>query len=238
MLFDLRGKGRRRTVQVIYLSLAILMGGGLVLFGIGGATNGGLFDAFSSDSGSLDTSSVYRDRIERYEKQLQTDPKNPRALAELTRAQVQEASVSGYNSSSGTFTEDGINGLKEAAATWERYLDTNPKSPDENLASLMVNAFGGGGLNDPARGAQAMAIVIAERGGTSALYSQLAVLYYAAGNVRKSVLAEKNAVEAAEPDQRKLVKARVASQRKQIDRAKLSTAVEQGAASQGVDTTP
>ena len=34
MLFDLRGKGRRRTVQVIYVSLAILMGGGLVLFGI------------------------------------------------------------------------------------------------------------------------------------------------------------------------------------------------------------
>ena len=34
MLFDLRGRGRRRTVQVIYLSLAILMGGGLVLFGI------------------------------------------------------------------------------------------------------------------------------------------------------------------------------------------------------------
>src|SRR5215217_1581794 len=49
MLFDLRGRGRRRTVQVIYLSLAILMGGGLVLFGIGGATSGGLFDAISGD---------------------------------------------------------------------------------------------------------------------------------------------------------------------------------------------
>lgn len=238
MLFDLRGKGRRRTVQVIYLSLAILMGGGLVLFGIGGATNGGLFDAFSSDSGSLDTSSVYRDRIERYEKQLQTEPKNERALAELTRAQVQEASVSGFSQASGTFSEDGIKLLKDAAATWERYLDAEPKKPDPNLANLMVNAFGGGGLNDPARGAQAMAIVIAERGGTSALYSQLAILHYAAGNVRRSVLAEKNAIEAAEPDQRKLVKARLASQRKQIERAKLSTAVEQGAASQGVDTTP
>lgn len=238
MLFDLRGKGRRRTVQVIYLSLAILMGGGLVLFGIGGATSGGLFDAFTSNSGTLDTSSVYRDRIERYEKQLATEPKNERALAELTRAQVQEASVSGFSQSSGTFTEDGIKRLKEAAATWERYLDTNPKKPDENLASLMVNAFGAGGLNDPASGAQAMAIVIAERGGTSALYSQLSMLHYAAGNVRRSVLAEKNAVAAAEPDQRKLVKARLAAQRKRIDRAKLSTAVEQGAAAQGVDTTP
>ena len=47
MLFDLRGRGRRRTVQVIYLSLAILMGGGLVLFGIGGARRGGLLDAIT-----------------------------------------------------------------------------------------------------------------------------------------------------------------------------------------------
>src|SRR5256886_6259674 len=48
MLFDLRGRGRRRTIQAIYVTLAILMGGGLVFFGIGGNTSGGLFDAFKS----------------------------------------------------------------------------------------------------------------------------------------------------------------------------------------------
>ena len=32
MLFDLRGRGRRRVVQVVYLGLALLLGGGLVLF--------------------------------------------------------------------------------------------------------------------------------------------------------------------------------------------------------------
>ena len=47
MLFDLRGAGRRTTIKIVYLSLAILMGGGLVLFGIGGDVSGGLFDAFS-----------------------------------------------------------------------------------------------------------------------------------------------------------------------------------------------
>ena len=52
MLFDLRGRGRRTTVQVIYLTLALLMGGGLVLFGIGGDVSGGLVDAFREDSGS------------------------------------------------------------------------------------------------------------------------------------------------------------------------------------------
>ena len=46
MLFDLRGPGRRRTVKIIYITLAFLMGGGLVLFGIGGgAAPGGLVDA-------------------------------------------------------------------------------------------------------------------------------------------------------------------------------------------------
>ena len=38
MLFDLRGRGRRNTIKVIYITLAFLMGGGLVLFGIGGNT--------------------------------------------------------------------------------------------------------------------------------------------------------------------------------------------------------
>ncbi len=69
--------------------------------------------------------------------------------------------------------------------------------------------------------------MIDDRGGSSALYSQLAVLYYAAGQVRKSVLAERSAVSRAVPAQRKLVKARIAVQRKQIDKQKLSSAVQQ-----------
>ncbi|MGD0980301.1 MAG: hypothetical protein ABR946_02345, partial [Solirubrobacteraceae bacterium] len=36
MLFDLRSRGRRRTIQVVYGFLAVLIGGGLVFFGVGG----------------------------------------------------------------------------------------------------------------------------------------------------------------------------------------------------------
>src|SRR6478736_276736 len=111
MLFDLRGRGRRRTVQAIYLSLAVLMGGGLVLFGIGGATSGGLFDAFSSDSGNTNVSSIYTKRIETYKKQVQANPKNAAAWAGLARAQVQDASINGYNQSTGTYTADGLKDL-------------------------------------------------------------------------------------------------------------------------------
>ena len=41
MLFDLRGRGRRRLVQVIYIGLAGLIGLGLIGFGIGGGFGGG-----------------------------------------------------------------------------------------------------------------------------------------------------------------------------------------------------
>ncbi len=46
MLFDLRGR-RQTAVKVIYAMLAVLMGGGLVFFGIGGSVSGGLLDAFT-----------------------------------------------------------------------------------------------------------------------------------------------------------------------------------------------
>src|SRR4051794_41954297 len=51
MLFDLRGGGRRRTVQIVYIALAVIMGAGLVLFGIGGAVSGGLVDAITNGGG-------------------------------------------------------------------------------------------------------------------------------------------------------------------------------------------
>ena len=66
MLFDLQGK-RRRLVQAVYLMLAVLMGGGLVLFGIGGDVSGGLFDAFSDRSNS--GNDVVEERVEKSEEQ-------------------------------------------------------------------------------------------------------------------------------------------------------------------------
>src|SRR4051812_50141901 len=92
MLFDLRGKGRRRTVQVIYLGLAILMGGGLVLFGIGGTTSGGLFDAINGNGGSGGGTSDATAAIERTATTAQAatgaDPKDAPAWARLVQARL------------------------------------------------------------------------------------------------------------------------------------------------------
>ena len=64
MLFDLRGR-RRRAVQATYLMLALLMGGGLVLFGIGGDVSGGLVDAFKGGGGGSSTDSALEDRVDK-----------------------------------------------------------------------------------------------------------------------------------------------------------------------------
>src|SRR3954453_12009913 len=83
MLFDLRGR-RRRAVQVTYLMLALLMGGGLVLFGVGGDVSGGLLDAFKGGGGSSGNSAL-NDSIKKEEERLQTSPRNQVLLQSLVR---------------------------------------------------------------------------------------------------------------------------------------------------------
>ena len=113
MLFDLRGKGRRRTVQAIYLALAVLMGGGLVLFGIGGNTSGGLFDAFNGGGGG--GNATFEKRVEDAQKKLAADPTDARALAELARAEYQMAGVGeNYDEATQRFTPKGQVQLRKA----------------------------------------------------------------------------------------------------------------------------
>src|SRR4029078_7055299 len=93
MLFDLQGK-RRRLVQATYLILAILMGGGLVLFGVGsGDISGGLFDAITGKdtSGAGSNNAVGVNRIDKDEAALKVNPQNKAALADLVRSHYQLA---------------------------------------------------------------------------------------------------------------------------------------------------
>ena len=78
MLFDLRGRGRRRTIQTIYVTLAILMGGGLVFFGIGGSTSGGLFDAFKG-GGSGGSNDTFSRQATQAEKTVKVNPSDTAA---------------------------------------------------------------------------------------------------------------------------------------------------------------
>ena len=80
MLFDLRSRGRRRTVQAVYLGLAILMGGGLVLFGVGtGNGVGGLLNAFTAAARATRSRSLSSEEKPR-SRQTQQNPNSAAAL--------------------------------------------------------------------------------------------------------------------------------------------------------------
>jgi tetratricopeptide (TPR) repeat protein len=211
MLFDLRGRGRRRTVQMIYLGLALLMGGGLVLFGVGGATNGGLLDAFKSGSGSQNVSDVFKKRIDNAEKAVKVRPNDPKAWAELTRVRYQQAgSGDGFDQNNFVFTDKGKAELRQTEAAWNKYVSLTDK-PDDTIASLMVQAFGQAGLNEPDKAVNAMEIVVDSRKATGPLYVQLAALAYEAGQTRKAELASKKALSLTPKDDQEQVKAQLQS---------------------------
>jgi hypothetical protein len=209
MLFDLRGRGRRRAVQAIYLSLALLMGGGLVLFGVGGASSGGLLDAFKSGSGQTSVDKVFEQRVEKAEKGVQARPTDPKAWAELTRVRFQQAgSGNGFDPNQGAFTDEGKEKLQGAASAWNKYLTLTDK-PDDTVASLMVQAFSTTGLNQPGEAVSAMEIILDRRPETGPLYVQLASLAYQAGQTRKADLASKKALALTPKDDKEQIQAQL-----------------------------
>src|ERR1700712_172660 len=125
MLFDLRGRGRRRTVQAIYLSLALLMGGGLVLFGIGSSQSGGLFDAISGNSGGTSATSGIDRRIKSAIKATQLRPQDPAPRAPLAALRFQRAGIDELTTA-GTYTQSGLDRLRLADVAWQRHLALSP----------------------------------------------------------------------------------------------------------------
>lgn len=221
MLFDLRARGRRRTVKVIYLWLAVLMGGGLVLFGIGGATSGGLLDAFNGNGGGgASGANIYAQQVKRAQAQTRARPSDPTAWSQLARAQYLFATTgAGYNPQTGSFTTKATADLRKAAAAWERYLALNPPSADPNVASLMVRAYSApGGLNDLGHAVDAEQIVAQARP-SYGVYAQLAELAYAAGQARTGDLAADKAVALAPKAQQRIVRTRLQAIKAQAQRS-------------------
>jgi hypothetical protein len=208
MLFDLRGRGRRRTVQAIYLSLAVLMGGGLVLFGIGSSSNGGIVDAIVGDGSSGDTATSTLDkRIKSTLAKTRAAPGEPAAWADLARLRYQRAGIDGIKDD-GTYTTKGKAKLSLAADAWEQHLQLDPKQPNVRVARLMVQAYSQSGLNQPVKAVRAMELVTAaEKPPSTKLYQQLAQLAYLAGENRTGDLAAERAVDLAPANERKDLRA-------------------------------
>lgn len=143
MLFDLGGK-RKRVVQVVYATLALLMGGGLVLLGIGGDASGGLLDAvgLGSNSSSSDDP-AFESQIDRAEEALAADPEDEKALLTLARLNFQAGNASIETDETGerVLTEESLASYEAALDAWQDYLAANPKPPDDTVASLMNQVY-------------------------------------------------------------------------------------------------
>jgi tetratricopeptide (TPR) repeat protein len=221
MLFDLRGRGRRRTVQVIYLSLAILMGGGLVLFGIGGATSGGLIDAIQGNSSTTSGTDTFQKRVDALEKRTQANPQDKAAWAQLAGLRFQLAgSGANYDQTTGAYTAKGKAILLQAAAAWQRHLSLAGEKPDTTVANQMVQAYGVTGLRNYAEAVKALEFVIdATPNATFQQYAQLAVLAHGAKQTRKATLSADKAVSLAPKNQRKTLQTQIKTAQQQLDSA-------------------
>ncbi len=137
MLFDLRGRGRRRTVQVIYLGLAVLMFGGLVLFGVGAGNGfGGLLNAFTGNGSSTAAVQYVSQQAKNAQKLTVQQPNNPAAWAALAQARAYDAGQgSNYDVNTGNYTAAGKKAAQGSADAYARYLALQPH-PDSDLRPI------------------------------------------------------------------------------------------------------
>jgi len=195
MLFDLRGRGRRRTVQVIYVGLALLFGVGFVGFGVGvGGGGGGILNALTGESGA--PSASFAGQVKKYQKLVAKEPKNVSAWENLTTAELHEAGGEAYVSN-GKLTSKGKELFSQTAQSWNSYLALNPPKPSVTLAKEMVRIFGEEGLNQPAAAVQVLQIVVASEPQSASLFGALAEYAYKAHNERQGDLASAKAVSLA-----------------------------------------
>jgi hypothetical protein len=224
MLFDLRGSGRRRVVKIVYITLAFLMGGGLVLFGIGGggALPGGLVDAITEGGGGGDSGT---DRIREQEQsataKARANPTDAALWAAVARARFNLAnSGDNVDQNTGNFTDSGAEELRAAGRAWEEHLKLAGKNPDPRVASLMVQAYAGLGELGKATRAQE---IIAEDRNTAGAYATLATLAYQAGQIRTGDLAKDRALDLTEPDMRESLKGQLETAKSQAQPAETPT---------------
>ena len=216
MLFDLRGSGRRRVVKIVYITLAFLMGGGLVLFGIGGggALSGGLVDAITESEGGGERHRAVRERGAQGVRGGAREPERPGALGrgrpralqprERGRQRRPEHRRVHRTPASASSSPRARPGRSTSSSRATSPTPTSPASWSRPTRSC--------GQYDKATTAQE--VIALDRGSVGA-YTQLAVLAYQAGQLRKGDLARDKALKLTEPDMRESLKGQLEGARSQ-----------------------
>jgi len=156
MLFDLQSPGRRRVIKVIYGTLAVLMGGGLIFFGIGSDATGGLSDIFTG--GGSDVEEQFEDQVQDAENRVAENPNDAAAQAELVQLYYQIGNDQlevDEETGQQRFTSEAEESYTKAANAWDRYVKLTNGKPDSSTALLAVQAYSAlanGTLTEAAQG--------------------------------------------------------------------------------------
>jgi hypothetical protein len=191
VLFDLRSRRRRGAVKVIYLGLAILIGGGLVLFGVGTGTGGGLLNGLGGSGGGGGHSVVSQQQRSAL-KLVKANPSSPSAWAALVQADWAAANQApNLSSSTGVFSTSGRRDLEGVSQAFARYSSL-VKHPDPNVSILAARADVI--LRSWSAAASAWNYVAASEPTAPSAFECLALTAYAAGQTQKGNLAYQKAV--------------------------------------------
>ncbi len=227
MLFDLTGRGRRKTVKVIYSGLAALFLVGFVGFGVGsiGGGGGGLAEIFGEGNSGGEAS--YQKQLKQARLLTVREPNNPGAWSGLVHYAVLEAGT-GKNYIR-TTTEEGFGPkaqplLKEIQAAWQHYLKLNPHHPNPELAAEVLRIYSTpGGLANPTEALRLLKIKIASQPPSATLQYDLATAAYAAKRVAEGDKAAKKAVALAPAGERTILQNYLAKAKSQASGKTTST---------------
>lgn len=210
MLFDLRSRRRRNIVRVVYGGLALLIGLGLVGFGIGTGFNfGGIFTAAANGGGANGTGNVALEKaLTKAQRRVRANPGSAAAWLAVGTASYAVAELpSNFVSNSG-FTKSGFAELKILKSAWQHYVALAPANPSSVFAGEIVSAFGSApnGIQDWATAESAQEIVT-QLAPTYSEYEYLAYFAYLAKEISRGDLAAGRAVAVAPKAQKNQIAA-------------------------------
>ncbi len=139
MLFDLQTPRRRRVVRVVFGGLALIFAISFVFLGVGTGGGGFSFSDLFGGGGGSSSSTAFDSDIEAAQKQLQVNPSDTTALANLVRLQYSAANAN--TDSNGAPTSDGEQHLRQAADAWNKYVKASKGNLSPAAAVYALNTF-------------------------------------------------------------------------------------------------
>lgn len=221
MLFDLRSRRRKTAVRITYVFLALVLGGGLILVGVGtGNGVGGLLNAFTNNGsgGSSNDPQAAKD-VKAAVRATTLNPSSPAAWTQLMNARLEQAQSNGnYNSTTGVYSAAGKAALSKGVDAWSHYLTLTHHKPGLTATELAKSFYEG--LGNYTGTASAFQYIIGLEPKLVGAYTCLAYSAYAAGDTQLGNPAAAKAVKLTTKLQQLTLKTTLQAARKSPDTAK------------------